>query len=75
MIRRIPLSRRARLLASAVTLASALLGTLGCTTGDEASLAKVPEDATQKVEQGQTKPVRGADRLPPQGQQSQGVPH
>ena len=75
MIRQTPLSRRARLVASAATLASAILGASGCTTGDEASLAQVPADATEKVKQGQTKPVKGADRLPPTNQQSKGIPH
>jgi hypothetical protein len=74
MIRRTFLPRRARVLAPALSLAVALLAAMGCSTGD-VKLADVPADATEKVKQGQTKPVAKSDRLPPANQQSKGRPY
>jgi hypothetical protein len=74
MIRPTRLSRRARVLAAALSLAAASLVAAGCGT-EEVTLAQVPADATEKVVNGQTKPVAKADRLPPKNQQSQGRPY
>ena len=74
MIRPIPMSPRARALATSLSLAGSLLVAAGC-QNDEIKLADVPADATEKVKQGQTKPVAKADRLPPRNQQSEGRPY
>ena len=74
MIRPTRLSRRARVIATALSLAAALLAAAGCNT-QEIKMAEVPADATEKVKSGQTKPVAKADRLPPNNQQSQGRPY
>ena len=74
MPRRSTTHRRAVALAPTLALATALLTATGCGT-EEIKLADVPADATEKVEKGQTRPVPGADRLPPKGEQSQGRPY
>ena len=71
MIRPTRLSRRARVLATALSLAAALLAAAGCNT-QEIQVSEVPADATEKVKNGQTRPVARADHLPPTNQQSQG---
>jgi hypothetical protein len=74
MIRPTRLSRRVRVLAPIVSLAAALLAASGC-GGEDVTIAQVPADATEKVRQGQTKPVAKAEILPPKNQQSQGRPY
>jgi hypothetical protein len=74
MIRPTRLSRRTRVLAPSLSLATALLAASGCGT-ENITVAQVPADATEKVEKGQTKPVARAELLPPKNQQSQGRPY
>jgi hypothetical protein len=74
MIRRSITFRRAAVSAPALGLAAALLVAAGCGTEGEIELAQVPDDATEKVEKGQARPVARSDRLPPVNQQSRGQP-
>ena len=61
-------------IAATFLLATSLIPATGCSS-DDVKIADAPADSTEKVNQGQTPPVPGADKLPPAREQSQGRPY